>query len=97
MKTGKVSKDKVVQYDSFSLALQDLANGRVDCAMQDDTMVLDAAKTQPIKVAGSHKSGMQYGYAVRQDDNELETMLNEGLKRLMASPRWKELVEKYGL
>jgi polar amino acid transport system substrate-binding protein len=93
--TGKGPQNKVVLYDSFSLALQDLANGRVDSAMQDDTMVLDAAKTQPIKVVGTHKSGMQYGYAVRKEDTELLESLNEGLRRLMASPKWQELVTKY--
>jgi polar amino acid transport system substrate-binding protein len=95
--TGKVSQNKVVLYDSFSLALQDLANGRIDSAMQDDTMVLDAAKSQPIKVVGTHKSGMQYGYAVRKEDAELLEALNEGLRKLMASDKWKELVAKYEL
>jgi polar amino acid transport system substrate-binding protein len=92
---GKVAQDKVVLYDSFSLALQDLANGRIDCAMQDDTMVLDAAKTQPIKVVGSHKSGMQYGYAVRKEDTELLETLNKGLKALMRSDEWERLIAKY--
>ena len=95
IKTGKVPKDMIVLYDSFSLALTDLANKRIASAMQDDTMVLDAAKSQPIKVAGTHKSGMTYGYAVRKDDSELLETLNEGLRRLMDSPKWKELIDKY--
>ena len=95
IKPGKVPKDMIVLYDSFSLALTDLANKRIDSAMQDDTMVLDAAKTQPIKIAGTHKSGMTYGYAVRKEDSELLEKLNEGLRRLMASPKWQELIDKY--
>ena len=79
------------------LAIEDLANGRIESAMQDDTMVIDAMKTQPIKIAGTHKSGMAYGYGVRQEDDELREMLNEGIRRLQKSPRWEELKEKYGM
>jgi polar amino acid transport system substrate-binding protein len=95
--TGKIDPEMLVNYDSFSIALKDLANGRIDSAMQDDTMVIDAMKTQPIKIVGTHKSGMAYGYGVRQEDNELREMLNEGIRRLQKSPRWEELKEKYGM
>lgn len=95
--TGKMDPDMIVNYDSFSIALKDLANGRIDSAMQDDTMVIDAMKSQPIKIAGTHKSGMAYGYGVRQEDNELREMLNEGIRRLQKSPRWDELKEKYDM
>ena len=91
---NKISQDKIKLYDSFSLALQDLANGRIDSAMQDDTMVLNAAKTQPIKVVGTH-TGIAYGYAVRKDDTELLKTLNKGLKKLMASDEWNALLAKY--
>lgn len=95
--SGEMSQDMVVIYDSFSLAVKDLTNGRVDAAMQDATMVEDAAKVQPIKVVGAHPSGEAYGYGVRQDDDELREMLSEGIRRLQASSRWEELQEKYGL
>ena len=94
---GKIDEDKVVNYDSFSLALKDLINGRIDSAMQDDTMVIDAMKQRPIKIAGTHKSGMTYGYGVRQEDDELREMLNEGIRRLIDSPRWEELKENYDM
>lgn len=97
VKTGKMDEDKVVNYDSFSLALQDLINGRIDSAMQDDTMVIDAMKQRPIKIVGTHESGQQYGYGVRQEDDELREMLSEGIRRLRESPRWEELKEKYDM
>jgi len=36
-----------------------------------------------------------FAYAVRKEDKELLAKLNEGLKRLMASPYWEELKRKY--
>ncbi len=38
-----------------------------------------------------------YGYAVRKEDQELKEMLNEGLRRLMNSPKWDEFVAKWEL
>jgi len=38
-----------------------------------------------------------YGYAVRKEDQELKEMLNEGLRRLMNSPKWNEFVAKWEL
>lgn len=38
-----------------------------------------------------------FGYAVRKEDTELLGKLNEGLKRLMASPYWEKLMTEYDL
>jgi polar amino acid transport system substrate-binding protein len=39
----------------------------------------------------------EFGYAVRKQDTELLDTLNEGLKRVQASPKWEELKVKYEL
>ena len=58
-------------------------------------MVEFAIKGKPLKIVGTIATDEIYGYAVRQEDTELLEKLNEGLKRLMASPKWDELREKY--
>jgi len=89
-------KDSLKLYEGFSLAVQDVLNGRVDAAMMDDVMVEDAIrKGMDIKVIGTIKTGEEYGVAVRKDDSELLELLNEGIKRIMNSPRWDELKAKY--
>ena len=40
---------------------------------------------------------MLEAFGVRKDDTELLAILNEGLAELMASDKWTELKEKYGL
>ncbi|MDI9597844.1 MAG: basic amino acid ABC transporter substrate-binding protein [Atribacterota bacterium] len=89
-------KDSLKLYEGFSLAVQDVLNGRVDAAMMDDVMVEDAIrKGMDIKVIGTIRTGEEYGVAVRKDDSELLELLNEGIKRIMNSPRWDELKAKY--
>lgn len=41
--------------------------------------------------------GITYGYAVGKEDEELKNILNEGLRRLMNSPKWDEFVAKWEL
>lgn len=94
--TGIISKDNLSLYEGFSLAVADLVNGRIDSAIMDDVMVEDAIrKGQPIKIVGTIKTGESYGVAVRKEDKELLELINEGLKRIMSSPKWEELKVKY--
>jgi polar amino acid transport system substrate-binding protein len=55
-------------------------------------------KGLPLKVLGPYGQPDDItAYAVRKGDTELLNLLNEGLKRLMATPYWEELKQKYGV
>jgi polar amino acid transport system substrate-binding protein len=97
-----IKKDKknftLVYYDSAPLAIEDVVNGRIVAAAMDDAPAKDAEKKKPVKIVG--KFGMpdeQYAYAVRKEDTALLKKLNDGLKKLMASPTWNELKKQYDL
>jgi len=50
----------------------------------------------PVKEIGRYgQPDVNYGYAVRKEDNDFRNKLNEGLKRLKASAYWDELVKKW--
>ena len=52
----------------------------------------------PVKTIGRYgQPDVSYGYAVRKQDAELLKTLNEGLKRLKASPYWSELIKKWDM
>lgn len=96
IKKGK--KFELVYYDSAPLAVEDVLNGRIVAAAMDDAPANDAANKKPVKTIGGF--GMhdeEFAYAVRKDDTELLNTLNEGLKKLMASPYWEELKKQYDL
>jgi polar amino acid transport system substrate-binding protein len=93
---GLFPKDQLKLYDGFSLAVQDLLNKRIDAAMMDDVMVEDAIrKGMAIKIVGTIKTGEEYGVAIRKEDSELLELINEGIHRIMQSPKWEELKAKY--
>ncbi len=95
----KGMKFELVYYDSAPLAVEDVLNGRIVAAAMDDAPAKDAVKKgKAVKTIGTF--GMpeeNFGYAVRKEDAELLTKINDGLKKLMASPYWAELKKKYEL
>ena len=85
-------------YSSSPLAVEDVLNGRIDAAAMDDAPAKDAASKKDVQLVGTF--GMheeEFGYAVRKDDKELLEKVNNALTKLMASPEWNELINKYEL
>lgn len=99
LKEHKEEKDwtfRLRYYDSAPLAVTDVVNGRIAAAAMDDAPAADAAAKKPVKMIGTF--GMQpenFGYAVREDDEQLLKTLNKGLRKLMNDPYWDELVNRY--
>jgi polar amino acid transport system substrate-binding protein len=92
-------KFQLMQYDTTEMAIEEVANGRADAATVSNTALKEAVdKGLPVKSIGSYgQPDVDYGYAVRKEDSQLQDTLNEGLKRLKASPYWDELVKKWDM
>jgi polar amino acid transport system substrate-binding protein len=83
-------------YDSAPLAVEDLLNGRIQAALMDELPANDAIeKGRAVKKAGIHGKPDEFGVAMRKEDKELHNLINEGYKKLLADPYWKELQKKY--
>jgi polar amino acid transport system substrate-binding protein len=101
LKEEAVKKDwnfELRYYSSSPLAVEDVLNGRIDAAAMDDAPAKDAASKKDVQLVGTF--GMhdeEFGYAVRKDDKELLEKVNNALTKLMASPEWNELINKYEL
>lgn len=89
---------KLRYYNSSPLAVEDLLNGRIDAAAMDDAPAKDAASKKDVQVLGTFGMDEEdFGYAVRKDDKELLEKVNAALTKLMASPQWEEMAQKYEL
>ncbi len=86
---------KLKLYDNFLLAIEDLLIGRIDAAVIDAPTAQAAISGREAAIVGTINTGEIYGYAVRKGDTKLLALLNEGLKRIKASPEWDKLVEKW--
>ncbi len=87
---------KLRQYDSAPQIVAEVLNGRIIAGGMNMSPAKDAiAKGKPVKVAGTFGVREDFGVAMRYEDKELEKMINEGLKKLMADPYWQVLKDKY--
>ena len=90
---------RLVLYDSATLAMEAVLNGGIECAAVSIASAEDfKGKGKAIRIIGNYgQPDLETAYAVRKEDKELLRILNEGLKRLMATPYWKKLKARYGL
>lgn len=84
-------------YDSAPMAVEDLVNGRIDAAGIDSAPAEDAINKakKPVKIIGEFAPKDDFGVAMRNEDTELHSLINEGYKQLKADPYWEELKKKY--
>lgn len=87
---------KLRQYDSAPQIIAEILNGRIIAGGMNMSPAQDAiAKGKAVKVAGTFGVREDFGVAIRYEDKELETLINDGLKKLMADPYWEELKAKH--
>ncbi len=84
------------QYDSAPQIVTEVLNGRIIAGGMNMSPAQDAiAKGKMVKIAGTFGVREDFGVAIRYEDKELEKLINDGLKKLMADPYWEELKTKY--
>ena len=84
------------QYDSAPQIIAEVIYGRIIAGEMNMSPAQDAiAIGKPVKIAGIYGVKEDFGVAIRYEDKELEKVINEGLKRLMADPYWEELKAKH--
>ncbi len=98
---GKFSNNyqyRLFFYSSAPLALDNLANKRIDAAAVDIFPAQDAInKNKDIKILDIYSDSDFFGVAVRRnaEDDKLYNLVNEGYKRLQKDPYWEELKRIY--
>jgi polar amino acid transport system substrate-binding protein len=96
----KYPKIGLKEYDEIGLAIEDLANDRLDAVVCDNPIaanyVLQNQKYKPIlKMSGERFTDEQYGIAVNKGNTEILELINDGLKKIQAKGIDKELEIKW--
>lgn len=87
-------------YTTFAKAMEALKDGKVDLVIFDTASIAFKIEENPGEfeyVDTLDDSFEAYGVAVKLGNDELLGKLNDGFTKLMASPDWDALVQKYGL
>ncbi|MBM9604867.1 ABC transporter substrate-binding protein [Desulfopila inferna] len=84
------------QYDSAPQIVTEIINGRIIAGGMNMSPAQDAIdKKKPVKIAGTFGIREDFGVAMRYEEKELEKLINDGLRKLMADPYWEELKAKH--
>ncbi len=90
-----ILKGRVVHYEVFVMAVNDLMNENLDAVVLDSPVAARYAELKPVTVVGKVVTGEQYGLAVNEGNTELLNKINAGLKEVIDSGKMNELLAKY--
>lgn len=97
----KIDADyELVTYDEVGLALEDLANGRLDAVMCDDPVAKYYASQKEgykgkMKIAFSSQDAEAIGFLVLKDNTELMDKLAAGFKAIKENGKEQEVYKKW--
>ncbi len=91
-----------VGVESYPAALLAVVSGRADAGIFDSAFLMPYLRKNPslaaqVRIVGSLGPTKAYAIATRPGDKWLRDCINSALERLMESPEWRELLEKWGL
>jgi polar amino acid transport system substrate-binding protein len=90
-----MGEDQLKRYETYTLAVLDLANENLDAVIIDKPVGEAFAEEEDMEVAYTIESDEEYGLAVQEGNSELLEELNQGLTKLMGTEEWNNLVKKY--
>jgi polar amino acid transport system substrate-binding protein len=87
-------------YDEIGLAIEDLANGRIDGVVADtpiaaDFVLQNDVYVEKLKIVGEPFTDEYYGIAVKKGNTEVLDLINTGLKAVMDAGIDEELKDKW--
>lgn len=97
----KIDADyQIVTYDEVGLALEDLANGRIDAVMCDDPVAKYYASQKEgykgkMKIAFSSTDPEVFGFLVLKENTALMDKLSAGFKTIKENGKEKEILVKW--
>ena len=100
LEVRKNKKITLKEYDEIGLAIEDLANDRIDAVVCDNptaaNFVLQNQKYKAIlKMAGDIFTTEQYGIAVNKGNTEILELINNGIKKIQEKRLDKALEAKW--
>ncbi|MGB9965073.1 transporter substrate-binding domain-containing protein [Halobacterium hubeiense] len=92
---GTISSSQANTYENYVLAVQDLANGNIDAVIVDTPVAETFVANRDVVISFTIETGEQYGFGVRENDDELQSALNEGLQAVQDNGTYAELTEEW--
>lgn len=92
---GKLAEDNYKAYESYPLAVSDLENGNIDAVVIDQPVGETFAANRAVTVAFVYETGEQFGFGMRENDDDLQEAVNAGLAAVEESGKYEEITKTW--
>ncbi|WP_293031588.1 transporter substrate-binding domain-containing protein [Natronococcus sp.] len=82
-------------YDNYVLAVEELERGTLDAIVIDEPVAESFAGDRDVEIAFTFETGEEYGFGVRQDAEELQEALSEGIAAVEESSEYDEITQEW--
>lgn len=98
LEAKKVPGAEIVSFDAIGSAFRDLENGNLDAVIADTPTSRIFIRDHPtIRLAGEPLTREEFGMAVRLQDADLHSSIDQALQDLRASGEMRAIEERWGL
>lgn len=91
IESGVIDEDDYSSYGSYVLAVEDLENENIDAIVIDQPVAETFAAERDVEVSFVHETGEEFGFGIRQDSEELQSALNDGLSTVRDDGTYEEI------
>lgn len=92
---GNLDESNYNSYGNYVLAVEDLQNGNIDAVVIDEPVAQTFAAQRPVTIAFTYETGENFGFGVRENDDELTQALNDGLAVVQDGDTYQDLANKW--
>ncbi|GCF14932.1 basic amino acid ABC transporter substrate-binding protein [Haloarcula mannanilytica] len=92
---GNLDESNYNSYGNYVLAVEDLQNGNIDAVVIDEPVAQTFAAQRPVTIAFTYETGENFGFGVREDDDEFTQALNDGLATVQDGSTYQDLTNKW--
>lgn len=89
--TNRLKQANYKAFDNYVLSVQALENGDIDAIVVDQPVAQTFASQRQVEVAFVYETGENYGFGIREDDDDLQSALNSGLQAVRDSGEYTEI------
>ena len=90
-----ISESQYNSYGNYVLAIEDLQNGNIDAVVVDQPVAATFAAERPVETAFVYETGEQFGFGLREDDDELTSAINDGLAAVQDGETYQEIANTW--
>ncbi|SDR43657.1 basic amino acid ABC transporter substrate-binding protein [Natronobacterium texcoconense] len=92
---GLIDDGDYDSYDNYVLAVEELERGTLDAIVIDEPVAESFAADRDVEIAFTFETGEEYGFGVRQEDDDLQQALSEGIEAVQESSEYDEITQEW--